>query len=48
MLDLSPRATDRVFNMATLLVERHATEGRAERPALRLSDRVVSYAELPP
>jgi benzoate-CoA ligase family protein len=32
--------------MATPLVDRHVAEGRGQRPALRLRDRNVSYAEL--
>src|SRR5215210_7269131 len=32
--------------MATPLVDHHVEEARGERPALRVGDRVISYAEL--
>lgn len=35
-----------MFNLATELVDRHVAEGRGSRPALRLADRTVTYAQL--
>jgi benzoate-CoA ligase family protein len=46
VLDLARRAAGREFNMAGPLVDRHVAEGRGERPALRLAQRDVTYAEL--
>lgn len=46
MLDLLRRAPGRVFNMVTPLLDRHVAEGRGDRPALRLLDAELSYAEL--
>jgi len=34
------------FNMATMLVDRHVTEGRGQNPAIYYEDRVLSYADL--
>ena len=45
-IELPRRAPGPVFNMATPLVDRHVEEGRGERPALRLDDRIVGYREL--
>jgi benzoate-CoA ligase family protein len=46
MLELAHRAEGRQFNMAVPLVDRHVAEGRGSRPALRLTSRDISYAEL--
>jgi benzoate-CoA ligase family protein len=46
VLQLARRAPGREFNMAVPLVDRHVDEGRGSRPALRLAQRDVSYAEL--
>jgi benzoate-CoA ligase len=45
-LALHRRAPDRQFNMVTPLLDRHVEEGRGDRIALRLDDRLLSYAEL--
>ncbi|MBV9168938.1 MAG: benzoate-CoA ligase family protein [Chloroflexi bacterium] len=45
-LALARRASGPTFNMATPLVDGHVDEGRGERPALRMRDRDISYAEL--
>jgi benzoate-CoA ligase family protein len=45
-LPLQRRAPGRILNMATPLVDRHVAEGRADRPAVRVDGRTVSYAEL--
>jgi benzoate-CoA ligase family protein len=45
-LVLPHRAPGRVFNLVTPLLERHVSEGRGDRLALRERDRVVSYREL--
>jgi benzoate-CoA ligase family protein len=45
-LELARRAPGATFNMATPLVDRHVDEGRGHRPALRVADRDITYAEL--
>ncbi len=40
------RVTDRTFNVATLLVDRHVSEGRGDRPAVHVDGRTIRYAEL--
>jgi benzoate-CoA ligase family protein len=46
VLQLSPRAPGRQFNMAVPLVDRHVEEGRGTRAALRLDRSTLTYAEL--
>jgi acyl-coenzyme A synthetase/AMP-(fatty) acid ligase len=46
-IPLQRRAPGRVFNIASVLVDRHVEEGRGERPAIRLlHGRTVTYREL--
>jgi benzoate-CoA ligase family protein len=45
-IELPRRAPHAIFNMATPLVDRHVTEGRGERPAVRTDQRSYSYREL--
>ncbi len=46
VVSIPHRVTERTFNVATLLVERHVVEGRGNRPAIRLEGRTIDYAEL--
>lgn len=45
-LPLQRRAETRIFNMVTPLLDRHVAEGRGDRPAIRLDEAMISYADL--
>jgi benzoate-CoA ligase family protein len=46
VIDLPRRAPGRVFNMVEPLLDRHVAEGRGDRPALRLVEGALTYADL--